>query len=146
MSESLTDPQKHKSDTNEILTLLEQRGLIELVFEDQNTEDKFYRFDNPFLRETLFKLQLYSTQRQVTHGRMITYLQENLLYNWQTDVIFLFNLIFNSGIMKKKFLFFSNTCYFIRVVSKREIFPSILESNLLLKKWIVHSPKNLSRF
>lgn len=56
MSESLTDPQKHKSDTNEILTLLEQRGLIELVFEDQNTEDKFYRFDNPFLRETLFKL------------------------------------------------------------------------------------------
>lgn len=53
VSESLTDEAKHRSDTLLILNELEVRGLIELVYED-GLGDSFYRFENIFLRESLF--------------------------------------------------------------------------------------------
>ena len=40
-----------------LLNELEIRGLIELIYED--SVDVYYRFETPFLRETLFQLQIY---------------------------------------------------------------------------------------
>jgi hypothetical protein len=55
VSESLTGEKEHSSDVLEILEELDVRGLIEMVYED-GLGDTYFRFENVFLRETLFQL------------------------------------------------------------------------------------------
>lgn len=62
---------------------LENRDIIELLFED-GYGDKIYRFTQSFMRETLYTLQVFDTQRKPVHTKFIYYLQENIIYNWQT--------------------------------------------------------------
>ena len=68
-----------------MLEELEARGFIELLFED-GRGDRVYRFAYTFLRESLLQLQLYNTQRKPAHSRLIVYMQDNTLCNWQTEV------------------------------------------------------------
>ncbi len=67
---------------------LENRGIVELLFEDNSQGDKVFRFVQNFMRETLFGIQVYDKQRKPTHLKFIAYLQENMVLNWQTNVKF----------------------------------------------------------
>jgi hypothetical protein len=72
----------HKMDLQ--LEALENRGILEMLFED-GYGDKVYRFTHPFMREALYALQIFHLQRKPVHAKLISYLQENMIYNWQTE-------------------------------------------------------------
>ena len=65
------------------LNELENRDIVELLFED-GYGDKIYRFTHGYMRETLYSLQVFESQKRPVHGRFIGYLQENMMFNWQT--------------------------------------------------------------
>lgn len=57
---------------------------MELIFED-GYGDKIYRFSQRFMRETLYSMQVFDQQKKPVHTRFINYLQENMIFNWQTE-------------------------------------------------------------
>ena len=118
-SESLTDQDLHGEETVEILGELEARGLIELVYEEE--DDAVYRFESTFLRETLFQMQMFEGQRRVTHWKVIAYLQDNIVYNWQTDVSGMCCSDQCSGILRRNILCSCSICCSIIVWTRRKI-------------------------
>ena len=37
------------------------------------------------MRETLYSMQIFEVQKKPVHTRFINYLQENMIFNWQTE-------------------------------------------------------------
>eukprot|EP00347_Sterkiella_histriomuscorum_P004823 403358953 len=92
-----------------LFRVLENRNLIEMVYEDGSQGDKIYRFNQSFLRECLFQLQIYEGQRKQLHSKISHFLQENMIYNWQTDwnfekeqTILLQNLMAEEGVQNER--------------------------------------------
>ena len=73
-----------------LLEVLEDRNLIEFVYQD-GQGDKVFRFTHKFLRETLYQMMINEGQRKQAHNKVSSFLQENILFGWLTDVVWDFN-------------------------------------------------------
>ena len=52
---------------------------------DDGDEEVYFRFNFPFLQETLIGMQLFESMRKPIMLKVIDYLQDNVIFDWTTD-------------------------------------------------------------
>jgi len=55
---------KNQYLTSQLLEELEDRDLIEMILQDSQTGEMVYRFTYPFIRNALYQMQTFATQKK----------------------------------------------------------------------------------
>ena len=67
-----------------LLQELEQRDLIEFLYDDNMTNDKFYRFTYPFTRLTIYQSMPWELKTKEIHRHIITYMRDKVTHDYTT--------------------------------------------------------------
>ena len=70
--------------TSSLLRELEDRDLIEMIYDDNTSSEKFYRFNHPFTRVTLYQMQPFEGQVRQIHLKVIQFMKDNTMLDYTT--------------------------------------------------------------
>ena len=70
--------------TMKLLDELEQRDMIEMIYDDNMLNDRFYRFTHPFTRSTIYQSMPWEWKVKDIHQKIIEYMKDNIIYDYTT--------------------------------------------------------------
>jgi len=70
---------------NQNLDVIEDSDLIEMVYNEVQTGERYYRFNFPLMRTALYQMQCFNTQRKPVLKQIIAYMKENIIFNKITE-------------------------------------------------------------
>ena len=70
--------------TMKLLSELEKRDMIELIYDDNMQNDRFYRFTHPFTRMTIYQGMPWEWKVKDIHQKIIEYMKDTVIYDYTT--------------------------------------------------------------
>jgi len=67
-----------------LLSELEKRDMIELIYDDNMQNDRFYRFTHPFTRMTIYQGMPWEWKVKDIHQKIIEYMKDTVIYDYTT--------------------------------------------------------------
>ena len=58
--------------------------MIELIYDDNTSNDRFYRFTHPFTRATIYQGMPWEWKVKDIHQKIIDYMKDNILFDYTT--------------------------------------------------------------
>ena len=58
--------------------------MIELIYDDNMLNDKFYRFTHPFTRSTIYQSMPWEWKVKEIHQKIIEYMKDTVIYDYTT--------------------------------------------------------------